>query len=56
MKLLVEKGVDVDCPSDAGPPLIWAAGHEHLKAVQFLLDSGANVRAFWCLFVSRKQV
>lgn len=38
------KGVDVDSPSDAGSPLIWAAGHDHPKAVKVLLESGANVK------------
>lgn len=42
IKALVAKGVDVDSPSDAGSPLIWAAGHDHPKAVKLLLDSGAN--------------
>lgn len=48
MKALLEKGVDVDCPSDAGSPLIWAAGHDHLKAVELLLSNGANVRSGHC--------
>uniref|UniRef100_A0A7I4DT92 Serine/threonine-protein kinase BSK1-like TPR repeats domain-containing protein n=1 Tax=Physcomitrium patens TaxID=3218 RepID=A0A7I4DT92_PHYPA len=39
------KGVDVDSPSDAGSPLIWAAGHDHPKAVKVLLESGANPNA-----------
>lgn len=43
IKALVDKGVDVDFPSDAGSPLIWAAGRDHPKAVKLLLDSGANV-------------
>lgn len=42
IKALVAKGVDVDSPSDAGSPLIWAVGHDHPKAVKLLLDSGAN--------------
>jgi hypothetical protein len=46
MRVLLEKGVEVDCSSDAGPPLIWAAGHEHIPAVEILLDHGANVITF----------
>jgi hypothetical protein len=46
MRVLLEKGVEVDCSSDAGPPLIWAAGHEHIRAVEILLDHGANVSSF----------
>ncbi|KAH9567573.1 hypothetical protein CY35_03G033900 [Sphagnum magellanicum] len=45
MRVLLEKGVEVDCSSDAGPPLIWAAGHEHIRAVEILLDHGANPNA-----------
>lgn len=45
MRVLLEKGVEVDCSSDAGPPLIWAAGHEHIPAVEILLDHGANPNA-----------
>ncbi|KAG0579062.1 hypothetical protein M758_4G070800 [Ceratodon purpureus] len=42
IKALVARGVDVNSPSDAGSPLIWAAGHDHPKAVKLLLKSGAN--------------
>lgn len=45
IKALVGKGVDVNSPSDAGSPLIWAAGHDHPKAVKLLLESGANPNA-----------
>lgn len=42
VRLLLEKGVNVDVPSDAGPPLIWAAGHDRFDVVKLLLDYGAN--------------
>lgn len=43
MKLLVFKDSDMDLPSDAGTPLIWAAGHGKEAAVKFLLERNANV-------------
>ncbi|KMZ60416.1 hypothetical protein ZOSMA_5G02840 [Zostera marina] len=42
MKLLVFKDSDMDLPSDAGTPLIWAAGHGKEAAVKFLLERNAN--------------
>lgn len=43
--LLLSKGLPVDTPSDAGSPLIWAAGNDRLEAVKALLDHGANPNA-----------
>ncbi len=43
MRVLLEKGVEVDCSSDAGPPL--SVGHEQIRVVEILLD-------YWC---QRKQ-
>lgn len=45
IEALIARGVDVDSPSDAGSPLIWAAGHDHPNAVKLLLKSGANPSA-----------
>lgn len=43
LKLLLPKGVDVDLQSDAGTPLVWAAGHGQQDAVKILLENHANV-------------
>ena len=43
LKILLSKGVDVDSQSDAGTPLIWAAGHGQPDAVKVLLEHHANV-------------
>lgn len=43
MKFLLAKGVDIDLQSDAGTPLIWAAGHGQEDAVRILLQHHANV-------------
>lgn len=43
MKLLLSKGVDIESQSDAGTPLIWAAGHGQPDAVKFLLEHDAKV-------------
>lgn len=40
--------VDVSFSPDAGSPLIWAAGHDHPKAVKFLPKSGAIVSPSNC--------
>jgi hypothetical protein len=42
MKLLLSKGVDVESESDAGTPLVWAAGHAQQDAVQILLEHNAK--------------
>ncbi|KAL5566301.1 hypothetical protein UlMin_029465 [Ulmus minor] len=42
MRHLLSKGVDVDSQSDAGTPLIWAAGHAQPEAVKVLLEHNAN--------------
>jgi len=42
INLLLSKGVPVDAPSDAGPPLIWASGNDRPTAVKTLLDHGAD--------------
>lgn len=42
VRVLLEKGVNVDVPSEAGSPLIWAAGNDRLDTVKLLLDYGAN--------------
>jgi ankyrin repeat protein len=43
MKLFLSKGVDVESESDAGTPLIWAAGHGQQEAVKLLLQHDAKV-------------
>ena len=43
LRSLLSKGVDVDSQSDAGTPLIWAAGHGQQDAVKVLLEHHANV-------------
>ncbi|KAL0005528.1 hypothetical protein SO802_013089 [Lithocarpus litseifolius] len=45
LKILLSKGVDVDSQSDAGTPLIWAAGHGQPDAVKVLLEHHANPNA-----------
>ncbi|EEE62010.1 hypothetical protein OsJ_16792 [Oryza sativa Japonica Group] len=42
MKLFLSKGVDVESESDAGTPLIWAAGHGQQEAVKLLLQHDAK--------------
>ncbi|KAK7824309.1 ribosomal rna small subunit methyltransferase nep1 [Quercus suber] len=42
LKILLSKVVDVDSQSDAGTPLIWAAGHGQPEAVKVLLEHHAN--------------
>ncbi|CAM0958795.1 unnamed protein product [Alopecurus aequalis] len=42
MKLLLAKGVDVESESDAGTPLVWAAGHGQQEAVKLLLEHNAK--------------
>lgn len=43
LKFLLSKVVDIDSQSDAGTPLIWAAGHAQQDAVKVLLEHHANV-------------
>lgn len=43
MRFLLSKGVDIDSQSDAGTPLIWAAGHAQQDAVKVLLEHHADV-------------
>ncbi|KAL2461026.1 Ankyrin repeat family protein [Abeliophyllum distichum] len=45
LKFLLAKGVNVDLQSDAGTPLIWAAGHCQQDAVKLLLEHNANPNA-----------
>lgn len=40
---LLSRGVNPDLESDAGAPLVWAAGHAQEAAVTVLLQHGANV-------------
>ncbi|KAL1561868.1 hypothetical protein AAHA92_04518 [Salvia divinorum] len=42
LKFLLSKDVSVDSQSDAGTPLIWAAGHGQKDSVKILLDHKAN--------------
>ena len=50
MKLLLGKGVDVESESDAGTPLVWAAGHGQQEAVKLLLEHNAKVVGGLCIF------
>jgi len=43
MEYLLSKGAEVDSQSDAGTPLIWAAGHGQQDALKVLLEHHANV-------------
>ena len=43
LRFLLSKSVDVDSQSDAGTPLIWAAGHGQQDAVKVLLEHHADV-------------
>ncbi|KAK6804778.1 hypothetical protein RDI58_002562 [Solanum bulbocastanum] len=45
VKLLLSKGVDVDLQSEAGTPLVWAAGFGQEKVVKVLLEHHANAGA-----------
>ncbi|XP_030506464.2 uncharacterized protein LOC115721331 [Cannabis sativa] len=45
MRHILSKGVDVNSQSDAGTPLIWAAGHAQPEAVKILLEHNANPNA-----------
>lgn len=47
---LLSKGAEVDSESDAGTPLIWAAGHDQQEAVKVLLEHHANVFFYSSLF------
>ncbi|KAA8544896.1 hypothetical protein F0562_019709 [Nyssa sinensis] len=42
LEFLLSKGVDVNSQSDAGTPLIWAAGHGQQDAVKVLLEHHAD--------------
>lgn len=42
LQFLISRGVSVDSQSDAGTPLIWAAGHEQPNAVKVLLEHHAD--------------
>jgi ankyrin repeat protein len=43
MELLISKGINVESQSDAGTPLIWAAGHGQPESVKLLLKHNADV-------------
>ena len=43
MEYLLSKGAEVESQSDAGTPLLWAAGHGQLDALKVLLEHHANV-------------
>ncbi|KAJ1413877.1 Tetratricopeptide-like helical domain superfamily [Sesbania bispinosa] len=45
LKYLLSRGVNPDLESDAGTPLVWAAGHAQQAAVSVLLEHGANPNA-----------
>lgn len=42
LKFLLSKGVNVESQSDAGTPLIWAAGHAQQDSLKLLLEHNAN--------------
>ncbi|KAH0994642.1 hypothetical protein GBA52_018506 [Prunus armeniaca] len=42
LRYLISKGADVNSQSEAGTPLIWAAGHGQQDAVKVLLEHHAN--------------
>ncbi|XP_022965714.1 ankyrin-1-like isoform X2 [Cucurbita maxima] len=45
LKFLLSRVTDVNSQSDAGTPLIWAAGHAQQEAVKLLLEHHANPNA-----------
>ncbi|KAH7864121.1 hypothetical protein Vadar_026028 [Vaccinium darrowii] len=45
LRFLLSKGVDIDSQSDAGTPLVWAAGHGQQHAVKLLLEHRADPNA-----------
>ncbi|XP_027351902.1 ankyrin repeat domain-containing protein 50 [Abrus precatorius] len=45
LKHLLSRGINPDLESDAGTPLVWAAGHAQPAAVTVLLEHGANPNA-----------
>ncbi|XP_039067278.1 ankyrin-1-like isoform X2 [Hibiscus syriacus] len=45
LKHMLAMGVEVDSQSDAGTPLVWAAGHGQHDAVKVLLEHNANPNA-----------
>lgn len=45
IEALLEAGANVDAPSEAGTPLLWACGSGHTKAVRALLAAGADPNA-----------
>ncbi|KAK8576161.1 hypothetical protein V6N13_090638 [Hibiscus sabdariffa] len=45
LKHMLAMGVEVDSQSDAGTPLVWAAGHDQHDAVKVLLEHNANPNA-----------
>ncbi|KAL4029128.1 hypothetical protein IC575_012349 [Cucumis melo] len=45
LNFLLSRGPDVNSQSDAGTPLIWAAGHAQQEAVKLLLEHHANPNA-----------
>ncbi|XP_022744478.1 ankyrin-1-like isoform X2 [Durio zibethinus] len=45
LKYILATGVEVDLQSDAGTPLVWAAGHAQPDAVKVLLEHHANPNA-----------
>jgi len=45
VQLLLEKGVDLEAPSDMGTPLIVATLYRHLGTVKLLMERGANLEA-----------
>lgn len=45
LKRLLEAGAPVEAASDAGPPLLWAAGQAHAECVEALVQAGASANA-----------
>lgn len=43
LRFLLSRGAEVDSQSDAGTPLLWAAGHVQQEAVKILLEHHADV-------------
>lgn len=42
----MEKGANIEEPSSFGFPINWAAGYNHIKAVEYLLEKGASPDGF----------
>ena len=45
VRLLLEKGADINARDIKGTPLHWAASRGHLEVVRWLVENGADINA-----------